>query len=77
MAPESTSLQDPEKKQRVEALCEEAGFPLAQARREGDVLVLVPETLSALPSADLLQTLSDHIQDLGVRYVAFSVDANP
>lgn len=77
MAPESTALQDPGTKQRLQALCKEAGFPLAQVRREGDVLVLVPETLAELPSADRLQALSDRIQDLGARYVAFSVDANP
>lgn len=59
----------------VEALCEEAGFPLARLRREGEVLVLVPETLASLPSADRLQTLSDRIENLRFRYVAFSVKA--
>lgn len=58
----------------VETLCEEAGFPLARIRREGDVLILIPKTLGALPSAETLQDLSDRIQDLGYRYVAFSVD---
>lgn len=60
--------------QSLEALCKEAGFPLAQVRREGDVLVLVPETLGSLPPVETLQQLSDRIQNLGHRYVAFSVD---
>ena len=61
----------------VEALCEEAGFPLARIRREGEVLVLVPKTLASLPGADRLQTLSDRIENFGFRYVAFSVDVRP
>lgn len=58
----------------VETLCDEAGFPLARIRQEGEVLVLIPKTLASLPSADRLQTLSDRIENLGFRYVAFSVD---
>lgn len=75
MSTESTLLEDRETKQRLETICKEADFPLSQVRQEGDVLVLIPETLSSLPSSDGLQALSDRIQEFGFRYVAFSVEA--
>lgn len=71
---EASHLEDPEKQRRIKALCEEAGFPLAQVRQEDDVLILVPASLAALPDAEALQALSDRIERLGYRYVAFSVD---
>lgn len=74
MGNDSAPLENQEQEASIEALCEEAGFPLAQVCREGDVLVLVPETLASLPPAEALQNLSDRIQNLGHRYVSFCVD---
>ena len=74
MDDEAAHLENPEAQRRIAALCEEAGFPLAQVQQEDDVLVLVPASLAALPDAEVLQTLSDRVERLGYRYVAFSVD---
>lgn len=58
----------------IRALCAEAGFPIAETRDAGKVLVLVPENLDALPSADTLRQLADQIRQYQYRHVAFSVD---
>lgn len=55
-------------------LCEEADFPVAEARKENGVLILVPERLDQLPGSERLRRLSERIQQLGYRHVAFAVE---
>jgi len=73
---EFTGLEAREREQYLRSVCEEQGLPIAEVRREGDVLVLVPETLASLPPAEVLQDLSDRLTALGYRYVSLSVDAD-
>jgi hypothetical protein len=72
---EFAALEEREREQYLRSVCEERGLRVAEIRREGDVLVLVPETLASLPPADTLQDLSDRLTALGYRYVSISVDA--
>jgi hypothetical protein len=62
--------------ENIRTLCAEAGFPLAEIRDDGNVLILVPEDLRALPEAKTLQHLADRIRAYEYRHVAFSVDSD-
>lgn len=61
-------------KQNIRKLCAEAGFPLAEIRDDGKMLILVPESLEAVPDAKVLQRLADRISEYEYRHIAFSVD---
>lgn len=71
---EFAGLEEREQEQYLRSVCGEQGLRIAEVRREGDVLVLVPETLACLPPAEVLQDLSDRLTALGYRYVSISVD---
>lgn len=71
---EFARLEAEDRKQHLRSVCAEQGLRVAEVRREGDVLVLVPETLASLPPADVLRDLSDRLTALGYRYVSLSVD---
>lgn len=61
-------------KQNIRSLCAEAGFPLAEIRDDGKMLILVPESLETLPDAETLRHLADRIREFEYRHIAFSVD---
>ena len=61
-------------REKIAQWCAEAGFPVADVRLEGDVLVLVPEKLETLPDVHVLQRLAEQIRTSGYRYVAFAVE---
>ncbi len=61
-------------KENIRSLCAEAGFPLAEIRDDGKMLILVPQSIESLPDAETLQQLADHIRADEYRHIAFSVD---
>ena len=58
---------------RVQNLADQHGFPLGSIEEAGDVLILEPTALEALPDAETLGALAEALKaETGHRYVTFS-----
>lgn len=60
-------------RETIRAACAEVGFPLCDIEVDGDLLRLLPESLSELPDATVLGTLVDRLEKLEYRYVTFMI----
>jgi hypothetical protein len=64
------------KEASLEQICEAVGFPVADIRRRGEVLVIVPASLAELPDRAALSSLAERLRERsGARYVTLGVDA--
>ncbi|QDG51272.1 hypothetical protein FIV42_11125 [Persicimonas caeni] len=60
---------------RIEEICTQGGLRVAEIRQAGDVLVVVPASLEALPSADALEKLAEQLREASsCRYVTVAID---
>jgi hypothetical protein len=57
----------------VSKLCERFEFPLERIEEDGDVLVLVPDSVERIPASGRLGELALELRERGYRHVAFAI----
>ena len=63
--------------EKISQICEACGLSVAELRAEGEILVVVPESLEDLPDADALGELADELRaESAFRYVTLGVEAS-
>jgi hypothetical protein len=55
----------------IRKLCREYNFPLIELRTSGEVLMLTPESLAALPDSEALRALADELDEGEWKHVTF------
>mgnify|MGYP006291852835 CR=1 FL=1 len=69
---EESSLTGADRRE-VSKLCERFEFPLERIEEDGDVLVLVPDSVERIPASGRLGQLALELREQGYRHVAFAI----